>query len=44
MISPEEIARILREERVEKLKNIQKVVDNEKDIISLHDEIFKNSK
>lgn len=42
--SPEELARMLREEREEKLKNIQKIVDNEKDIVSLHNEIFKNSK
>lgn len=42
--SPEELARMLREERGEKLKNIQKIVDNEKDIVSLHNEIFKNSK
>lgn len=42
---PEELARILREERMEKLKNIQKIVNNnEKNIVSLHSEIFKNSK
>lgn len=41
IVSPEEAARILREERLKKLNNLKKIIDNEKNVVSLHDEIFK---
>jgi hypothetical protein len=44
IVSPEEAARILREERLKKLNNLKKIIDNEKNVVSLHDEIFKKSK
>ena len=44
IVSSDEAAKILREERLKKLKNLQKIVDTEKNVLSLHNEIFKNSK